>query len=47
MRRVFSTLGNPNYLAGLTLMILPLMHETIFAHKGHHKALWDIILWVV
>lgn len=47
MRRVFSTLGNPNYLAGLTLMILPLMHETIFAHKGHHKALWDIILWVL
>lgn len=47
MQRVFSTLGNPNYLAGLVLMVLPLMHETLFVHKGQHKALWDIILWVI
>ena len=46
MRRVFSTLWNPNYLAWLVLMILPLMHETVFAHKGHHKALWDVLLWI-
>lgn len=47
MRRVFSTLGNPNYLAGLALMILPLLHETIFAHKAQHKALWDVLLWII
>jgi hypothetical protein len=45
--RIFSTLGNPNYLAWLVLMILPLMHETVFAHKGEHKALWDVLLWIV
>ena len=28
-------------------MILPLMHETVFAHKGEHKALWDVLLWIV
>lgn len=47
MARAFSTLGNPNYLAGLVLMVLPLLHETIFAHKGEQKALWDILLWIV
>lgn len=47
LQRIFSTLGNPNYLAGLVLMILPLMHETLFRHKGEHKALWDILLWIV
>jgi hypothetical protein len=46
-RRAFSTLGNPNYLAGFVLIMLPLLHETIFAHKGEHKDLWGIILWVV
>lgn len=47
MRRAFANLGNPNYLAGFVLIMLPLFHETIFVHKGEHKALWDIILWVV
>lgn len=47
MARAFSTLGNPNYLAGLVLMMLPLLHETIFVHKGEQKALWDILLWIV
>jgi len=45
--RAFSTLGNPNYLAGFVLMMLPLLHETIFIHKGKNKAFWDIILWIV
>lgn len=45
--RAFSSLWNPNYLAGFVLMMLPLLHETIFVHKGEHKALWDMILWVV
>lgn len=47
MRRAFANLGNPNYLAGFVLIMLPLLHETIFVHKGAHKAFWDIILWVV
>ncbi len=47
MRRAFANLGNPNYLAGFVLIMLPLLHETIFVHKGEHKAFWDIILWVV
>ncbi len=47
MARAFSTLGNPNYLAGLVLMMLPLLHETMFTHKGEQKALWDILLWIV
>jgi hypothetical protein len=46
-RRAFSTLGNPNYLAGFILIMLPLLHETIFPHKAEHKASWDIILGVV
>jgi len=45
--RIFSTLGNPNYLAGLVLMILPLMHEYLFVQKGQYKTLWDFILWIV
>lgn len=45
--RAFASLGNPNYLAGYILIILPLLHETIFVHKWEHKALWDIILWVI
>lgn len=47
MNRAFGSLGNPNYLAGFILIMLPLLHETIFVHKWAHKALWDIILWVV
>lgn len=33
MNRAFSSLGNPNYLAGFILIMLPLLHETIFVHK--------------
>ncbi len=33
MHRAFASLGNPNYLAGYILIILPLLHETIFVHK--------------
>ena len=31
LSRVFSTLGNPNYLAGYTLMLLPLVGEKVFS----------------
>ena len=33
MNRAFGSLGNPNYLAGFILIMLPLLHETIFVHK--------------
>jgi hypothetical protein len=43
--RIFSTLGNPNYLAGLVLMILPLLQEIPFFQKDQYKTSWNICIW--
>ena len=46
--RVFSTLGNPNYLAGYVLMILPLLRVYTFLHeRSWEEHVWEILVWCV
>lgn len=47
MNRAFSTLGNPNYLAWLFLMILPLVHESINFRNSEHTLLAKVFLWLI
>ena len=46
--RVFSTLGNPNYLAGYVLLMLPLLRVYHFDDEvSWQEHLWEILVWVV
>lgn len=47
MNRAFSTLGNPNYLAWLFLMVLPLAHESINFRNSEHILLAKVCLWLI
>lgn len=47
MNRAFSTLGNPNYLAWLFLMVLPLAHERVNFRNSEHTLLAKLLLWLV
>ncbi len=47
MNRAFSTLGNPNYLAWLFLMALPLAHESINFRNSEHTLLSKLLLWII
>lgn len=44
--RAFSSLGNPNYLAGFILIVLPLLRETLMVLKWKYKFLWESVLWI-
>ncbi len=44
LSRVFSTLGNPNYLAGYALMLLPLVGEKVFSKTEKKYRFWYCIL---
>lgn len=46
--RIFSTLGNPNYLAGYVLLILPLLR--VYRFQGElswEEHLWEIAVWII
>ena len=46
--RIFSTLGNPNYLAGYVLMILPLLRVYRFKNElSWQEHLWEVFIWVL
>lgn len=47
LSRIFSTLGNPNYLAGYVLMLLPLVGERIFSETEKKYHIWYGILLAV
>jgi len=49
LTRVFSTLWNPNYLAGYVLMLLPLVEEKVFSKGAKKDRLWYGILlgWLI
>lgn len=46
--RVFSTLGNPNYLAGYVLVLLPLLRVYRFPNElNWQEHLWEISIWFI
>ena len=46
--RIFSTLGNPNYLAGYALIMLPLLRVYRFKNESSwQENLWEISVWIV
>lgn len=45
--RAFSTLGNPNYLAWLYLMVLPLIHEQIQFRYSEQNFFAKVSLWFI
>lgn len=46
--RIFSTLGNPNYLAGYVLLVLPLLRVYRFPNElSWQEHLWEICIWIL
>ncbi len=44
--RMFSTLGNPNYLAGLALILLPILRVQSTKYKIQSRGIYLFFIWL-